>query len=205
MKRIFSLAAVAMVALSFCGGRTLADDKEDVGNGAKAWTTAMMAGNAADMKAHSIGTAVEVARWEGMSKMIASFKKLGDAATAKYGEEGAMIGRMFKTPDFSQIQAESKIVVTGDDATITGKDSKVMKLKKDGGEWKVVLSSMNDSGKMDPKQVSAMTEAVSATADEIKDGKYPTYREAMVALGQKMSAAAGGRRGGGAPGATPAK
>ena len=93
-----------------------------------------MEGKAAEMKSHSIGTAEEVARWEGMSKMIASFKKLGDAAKDKYGEEGAMIGRMFKSPDFSQLQAESKIVVTGDDATITGKDSKVMKLKKDAGE-----------------------------------------------------------------------
>jgi hypothetical protein len=115
-----------------------------------------------------------------------------------------MISRMFKSPDFSQLQAESKIVTTGDDATITGKDGKVMKLKKDGGEWKVVLSSLNEAGKMDTKQVAAMTDAVSTTADEIKDGKYPTNRDAMMALAQKMAAANGGRRPGG-PGAAPAK
>jgi hypothetical protein len=195
-----TMAVLAMVAVSLCAGRTLADDKTDVGNGAKAWATAMMEGKSDEMKAHSIGTAEEVARWEGMSKMIAAFKKLGDAAKAKYGEEGAMISRMFKSPDFSQLQSESKIVTTGDDATITGKDGKVMKLKKDAGEWKVVLSSLNEAGKMDAKQVAAMTDAVSTTADEIKDGKYPTNREAMMALGQKMAAANGGRR----PGAPPA-
>jgi hypothetical protein len=203
MTKFGTLAVLAIVAVALCAGRTLADDKTDVGNGAKAWAAAMMDGKADEMKAHSIGTAEEVARWEGMSKMIAAFKKLGDAAKAKYGEEGAMISRMFKSPDFSQLQAESKIVTTGDDATITGKDGKVMKLKKDGGEWKVVLSSLSEAGKMDAKQVTAMTDAVSTTADEIKDGKYPTNRDAMMALGQKM-AAAGGRRPGG-PGAPPAK
>jgi hypothetical protein len=205
MKKFGTLAVLAMVAVSFCAGRTLADDKTDVGNGAKAWATAMMAGKADEMKSHSIGTAEEVARWEGMSKMIAAFKKLGEAANAKYGEEGAMISRMFKSPDFSQLQAESKIETSGDDATITGKDGKVMKLKKDGGEWKVVLSSLNETGaKMDAKQVAAMTDAVSTTADEIKDGKYPTNREAMMALGKKMAATGAGRRPGG-PGAAPAK
>ena len=208
MKKLGStttMAVLAMVAVALCAGRTLADDKTDVGNGAKAWATAMMEGKSDEMKSHSIGTAEEVARWEGMSKMIAAFKKLGEAAKAKYGEEGAMLSRMFKSPDFSQLQAESKIVTTGDDATITGKDGKVMKLKKDGGEWKVVLSSLSEAGgKMDPKQVTAMTDAVSTTADEIKDGKYPTNRDAMIALGQKMAAAGGGRRPGG-PGAAPAK
>ncbi len=203
MKSITSLAVVVMVGLSLSAGRALADDKEAVGNGAKVWATAMMDGKADDMKAHSIGSAEDLARWEGMSKMIGAFKKLGEAAKAKYGEEGAMFSRMFKTPDFSQIQ-ESKIVATGDDATITGKDGKVMKLKKDGGEWKVVLASLNDSGKMDPKQVTAMTDAASTTADEIKDGKYATNQEAMMGLAKKIAAAGiGGRRppgGAGAPG-----
>jgi hypothetical protein len=205
MKMIGSWSVVVMVAgLSLCAGRALADDKEAVGNGAKAWATAMMEGKSDEVKAHSVGTPEEVARWEGMSKMIAAFKRLGENAKAKFGEDGAMIGRMFKTPDFSQLQAESKIVTSGDDATITGKDGKVMKLKKDGGEWKVVLSSLTDSMKMDPKQVTAMAEAVSTTADEVKDGKYASNQEAMMALGRRM-AAAGGRGRPGGPGAAPAK
>ncbi|MDB5321686.1 MAG: hypothetical protein JWN40_3317 [Phycisphaerales bacterium] len=205
MKTIGSLAVVVLITVSLCAGRALADDKEAVGKGAKAWAMAMMEGKPDEMKAHSIGSEEELARWEGMSKMMAAFRKLGDAAKAKYGEDGAIIGRMFRTPDFSQLQAESKIVITGDDATITGKDSKVMKLKKDGGEWKVVLASLNDSGKMDPKQVTAMADAASATADEIKDGKYGTNQEAMMALAKKMAAAGGGGRRPGGAGATPAK
>jgi hypothetical protein len=203
MTKLWLMAVTAVVVMSLTAAHAKADEKDDVGKGAKAWATALMEADAAGMKSHSVGTAEEIGRWEGMAKMIGSFKKLGDAASAKYGEEGAQIGRMFRTPDFSQLES-SKVAVSGDDATLTGKDSKVMKLKKEAGEWKVVLSSMPDAAKINPKQVNAMATAASATADEIKDGKYPTYRDAMIALGRKMAAAAGGRPGG-APGGAPAK
>jgi len=199
-----SWAVVAMVGVALLAGRTRADDKADVGAGAKAWAKALMDGDEKALKSHSIGNDEEQARWEGMSKMIGAFKKLGDAASAKYGEQGAMLSRAFKQPDYEQMQKDSTIAVTGEDATITDKQSKVMKMKKDGGEWKVVLASLEQSGpnKMDPKQVTAMTSAASSTADEIKDGKYPTYIAAMQALAQKMQAAGvgGGRRPGAAPG-----
>jgi hypothetical protein len=195
---------VAVVAMVACGGgRAWADEKTDVGNGAKAWATALMDGDAKAIKAHSLGDEADVARWEGMAKMMAGFKKMADAATAKYGDDAAMMSRMFKKPDFSQLQNESKIEVSGDDASITGKDSKVMKLKKDGGEWKVVLSSMRDGARMEPKQANAMAEAASSMGDEIKDGKYATFVDAMKAFQQKMVAAMGappgGRPGAGAP------
>lgn len=200
-------AVVAVVGLALVAGRTWADDKEDVGNGAKAWAKALLDGDEKAIKAHSIGDDTEMARWEGMSKMIGAFKKLGDAASAKYGEQGAMLSRVFKQPDYEAMQKDSTIAVSGSDATITDKQNKVMKLKKDGGEWKVMLASLNESGpnKMDPKQVAAMAAAASSTADEIKDGKYPTYIEAMRAMGQKMAAAGAGGRRPGAPGAAPAK
>lgn len=203
MVKLWSMAVAAVVVMSLTTVQAKADDKEDVGKGAKAWATALMEADVAGVKSHSVGTAEEMGRWEGMAKMIGSFKKLGDAASAKYGEEGAQIGRMFRKPDFSQLES-SKIEVMGDDATLTGKDSKVMKLKKEAGEWKVVLSSMPDAAKVNPKQVNAMATAASATADEIKDGKYPTYREAMMGLAKKMAAAGGGRPGA-APGGAPAK
>ena len=206
MKSITSLAVVVMVGLSLSAGRALADDKEAVGNGAKAWVTAMMDGDVKGLKAHSVGDEKEMARWEAMTKMLSGFKKMSEAATAKYGEQADAMSRMFRKPDFTQMQAGAKIDVQGDDATITGKDSKVMKLKKDGGEWKVVLSSMQDSGKMDPKQAEAMGDAAAATGEEIKDGKYPTYLDAMKAFQLKMVAAMGAQGGRpGRPGATPAK
>jgi len=193
---------VALVAVLACGGRAWADAKGDVVEGAKAWATALMDGDVKAIKAHSVGDEAEMARWEGMTKLMAGMKKMSDAASAKYGEQGAAMSRMFKKPDFAQLQAESKIEVNGNEASITGKDGKTMNLKKEGGDWKVVLSSMKDNGKMDPKQVNAMADAASSTGDEIKEGKHATYLDAMKAFQQKMMAAMGGPPGG-RPGAGP--
>src|SRR5689334_23356320 len=54
--------AVVVVLGAVCVVRALADVKEDVGNGAKAWAVAMMAGDAEGVKAHAVGTEEEVAR-----------------------------------------------------------------------------------------------------------------------------------------------
>jgi hypothetical protein len=194
---------VAVLVSSVGAMRAAADDKTDVGNAAKAWATALMAGDTAAMKAHSIGDKDQVAHWEGMSKMIASFKKMAAAAEAKYGEQASMMSRMLRAPDFSQFDKESKIEVAGDEATIVsdGKQPTKMKLKKEGGEWKVELATLNDASKMDATRITGMSDAASTTADEIKDGKYPTFRDAMMAFGQKMQALGGGARPGGRPGA----
>jgi hypothetical protein len=188
--------ALAVVAVLACGARAWADAREDVIGGAKAWATALMDGDVKALKAHSVGDEAEMSRWEGMGKLIAGFKKMSDAAAVKYGEQGAAMSRMFRKPDFAQLQGDSKIEVNGSDASITGKDGKTMNLKKDGGDWKVVLSSMKDSGKMDPKQVTAMADAASSTGDEIKEGKHATYLDAMKAFQQKMMASMGGAPGG---------
>lgn len=193
--------AVAFVAGVVCVAAR-ADVKEDVGNGAKAWAVAMMAGDVEAVKSHSVGTEEEVARWQGVSKMIGAMKKLDEAARAKFGEEqGAMFGRFNRSPDFAQLSKDAKIEVNGDEATVTGKDGKPLKMRKDGGEWKVALSSLTDNMKMDPKQIAAMTAAVSSTADEIKEGKYGTAQEAAIAMGRKMQAAGAGGPPGGRPGA----
>jgi hypothetical protein len=194
------MVVVAMFVTSLGAVRAAADDKTDVGNTAKAWATAVMAGDAAGVKSHSTGTEAQIAHWEAMSKMIGAFQKLGDAAKAKYGEEGAAMSRMMRKPDFSQFEDQANIEVNGNEATITGhaKDQSKMHLKKDGGEWKVDLASMNDVAKMDDKRLAGMSEAASTTASEITDGKYATYRDAMIAFGRKMAALNGGR-----PGARP--
>jgi hypothetical protein len=185
------IAAIAVLARD-----VRADEKEDVGKAAKAWVTALTQGDADGLKTRSIGEQEDLARWQGMAKMMSAFKKLGEAATAKYGDQAAALSAMMRQPNWAQIQADTKIEINGDEATLTGKDGKPMKMKKDGGEWKVVLSSLTagDNKKLDPKQVAAMTEAASTTADEIKEGKYPTYIEAMQAMARKMMAANGGAK-----------
>ena len=203
MKKQWWVLVVAVLVSSLGAVRATADDKTDVGNGAKAWATALMAGDSAAMKAHSIGTDEQIAHWEAMSKMIGSFKKMAAAAEAKYGEQASMMNRMLRAPDFSQFEKESNVEVSGDEATITGngKELTKMKLKKDGGEWKVELATLTEASKMDTKQIGGMSDAASTTADEIKDGKYPTYRDAMMAFGRKMAALGGGPRPGARPGA----
>ena len=67
MKKQWSMVVVAMFVTSLGAVCALADDKTDVGNTAKAWATALMAGDVAGVKSHSTGTEEQVAHWEAMS------------------------------------------------------------------------------------------------------------------------------------------
>jgi hypothetical protein len=185
--RIKLAVALTMVAVMAFAGGARADDKADVLAAAKSWGNALLDGDAKTVRGGSIGEEAELARWEGMSKMLASFQKLTDAMKAKFGDKADMT-RMFQRPDFATFGDDTSVEVTGGEATLTaGAGKPPMKLRKDGGAWKVVLASMPaGAAKLEPKQMAPMTEAISATADEIKDGKYATYPEAMKALGGKM-------------------
>ena len=153
----------------------------------------MVDGDVKTLRAHSSGPETEVVRWEAMSKMFASFQKLTDAVTARYGAQ-ANLSKMFKRPDFAKIGDDDKIEVTGADATLTSEGAKSpMKLKKDAGQWKVVLASFPEAAKLEPKQMNPIAEAVSTTADEIKDGQHATFNDAMKALTAKMSKAKSGQ------------
>jgi hypothetical protein len=164
-----------------------ADDREDVIKASRAWATALVDGDAKALRATSSGPETELARWEAMGKMFASFQKLTDAVTAKYGEQ-ADLSKMFMRPDFGNVGDAAKVEVAGNDATITNEGGKSpTKLKREGGQWKVVLASFPEVSKLEPKQMIPMTEAVSSTADEIKAGKHATYPAAMKALGTKMA------------------
>lgn len=190
--------AMALVGLMVVAGRVRADDKQDVTRGAQAWVNALLDGDVAAVKAHSIGDEKELTKWEAVTKMLGAMKRLNEAAVAKFGDQGAMLGAGARRPDFAQIQKDSQIQVAGDEATLINKDRRPLKLKKDGKEWKVVLGSIQDNSRADAAQMAAITGALSGVADEIKDGKYPTAREALMALGQKIKAA--GTGGGGGPG-----
>jgi hypothetical protein len=185
------VTAVAMLALMAVARPAAADDKDDVMAAAKAWSTALVDGNAKAIHDGSVGTAAEVARWEAMSKMFGSFQKLTDAVKAQYGDK-ANTAKLFQRPDFASLGDDPKVAVTGADATLTTEEGKPpMKLKKEGAAWKVVLSSMPAAAaKLDPKQMTPLTEAVTSTAEEIVAGKYPTQDDAMKGLAAKMKAKA---------------
>ncbi len=189
MKNWIMLAATVV---GFIAAPARADDKADAAAGVKAWAIAVADGDAAGVKAHSMGSEADMARFQQMAGMVLASKKLSAAARVKYGEEGAgPMGRMGQRPDLTKLD-NSKVEVAGDEATVTGQDGKALKAKKEGGEWKVVLDSLGPTSKIDPKQIAAATDAMTTTADEIKDGKYPTIKEAMLAFAAKMKAITGG-------------
>jgi hypothetical protein len=188
---------VALVAVLLVGGRARADEQEAVAKAAKVWATAFKEGDVAAVKAKSFGTDEEVARAQGAAKLGAAFRALGEAAQAKYGDQAAMFSRFNRQTDFAQLVSESKIEIDGDEATITSKQNKALKLKRSAGAWKVDLSSLPaESRQMDPKQLAGMTSAVTTTTDEIKAGKHETFQSALIALSQRMKAQGGA---GGAP------
>jgi hypothetical protein len=193
MNRAWVFVAVLVASLVASAGRaSAADEKEAVGKAAKAWANAMKEGDAAAIKATSAGTEDEVARFQGNAKLGAAFRALSTAAEAKYGEQAAMLSRFNKQQDFAQLVNESTIEVNGAEATITSKDNKALKLKKQANNWKVDLSSLPpESRRMDPKQLAGMTSAVTTTTDEIKANKHATFQDALIALSQRMKAAGG--------------
>jgi hypothetical protein len=190
MRRSGSVVAAAILILLAVARPAMAEDKEDVLAAAKAWSTALVDGNAKAIRTGSTGTEAELARWEAMSKMFASFQKLTDAVKAKFGDKADM-AKMFQRPDFASLGDDPKVAVTGMDATLTTQEGKPpMKLKKEGTAWKVVLSSMPAAAaKLDPKQMTPITDAVTSTAEEIVGGKYPTQEDAMKGLQAKMAKA----------------
>jgi hypothetical protein len=202
MSRSWLCVAVLVAGLVAGAGRaSAADEKDAVGKAAKAWATAMRDGNVDAVKANSYGSAEEVSRFQGNAKLGAAFRALSEAAQAKYGDQAAMLTRFNKQIDFAQLVDESKIEVDGDEATITSKQNKALKLKRSGGAWKVDLSSLPpESRQMDPKQSAGMTSAVTTTTDEIKADKHPTFESALIALSKRMKAAGGA---GGTPAAKP--
>ena len=146
--------------------------------------------------------------------MIGASNKLNDAAVAKYGDQGrnvSMFGSVATNlASMTRLASDATVNVTGDSATVeppknptaeqTGGRAmrrhghQPMHFKKEGGKWKFDLSS-SASVRGQADTFKAMTQAFSQTADEIKDGKYPTAEEARQALGMRVAAVSRGGRG----------
>jgi hypothetical protein len=191
MRQRIVLSAWALVLSSLIARSqsARADDAADVIAAAKAWSTALVAGDVKTLRGRSIGADAELDRWDAIARMCASFQKLTDAVKATYKDK-ADLTHLFQRPDFGNLGTDPKVEVAagGTDATLTTAEGKPpMKLKKEAGAWKVLLSSMPpEASKLDPKQIAPFADAISATADEITAGQYPTQSEAMKALGKRI-------------------
>jgi hypothetical protein len=185
----FNVATLVIVAAGLVGSAARADDAADVMAAAKAWSNAVVGGDVKTVRERSAGSEAELARWDAIARLLGSFQKLTDAVKATYKDK-ADLSRLFQKPDFASLGTDPKVEVAagGGEATLTTAEGKPpLKLKKDGGAWKVVLSSTPpEAAKLDAKQIEPFAEAVSATAAEITAGKYPTQAEAMKAMGQRL-------------------
>ncbi len=209
------LCAVAMASGAlFVGTMVQAEVKKDLSSPKAALTTlahAMDQGDKEAAKAAVDGTDKHMKAIEGMVDLMKGMKELQAAAKDKYGQipaefEQAGMDKMVAQVDKATVKEEGDTAVvtmpeeprpegapapTPEEAAASAK-SRELKMKKVNGDWKLDAASMMQGQELTDQQLqqfSMMSKVASETAQEIRDGKYPTYQEAMQAMGQKMMAA----------------
>ncbi|MDB5295655.1 MAG: hypothetical protein JWO31_1638 [Phycisphaerales bacterium] len=180
--RGFLFAATFCIFIAGCGKSDTSTPKA----AAKTFAAAMTTGDADAAKAASTGADAKMI--ESMANAFGSYKKLHDAAAAKFGEEGKKLGAMGGSVDDDLVKklADATETITGDTATVAPKDGKAMKLKKVDGAWKVDMSEMaGPMAALGSQMFDKMGKAAKVTADEIAAGQYKTIDEAQAAFTKK--------------------
>ncbi len=186
---IFAAVIIGMMAI---GAPVRGADVDDVKAAALAFAKALENGDAAAAKDACVGTEKELAMVDGVVNVMGAMKKMGKAATDKFGDAGKALIQDQGNPgeQMAKELENANIKVDGDTATVTGKGEKEepLKMKKVGGKWKLDLSAM--PGKEDMEKASGMfagmAKAANETAADISAGKYKTVDEAKEAFGMKM-------------------
>jgi len=157
---------------------------------AKTFVTALAAHDLATLRSASIGNDEERQRIEAMSDLIVAQRKYGDAAHAKFGED-ARVPRRDVAKDFEEKLKTAEVKMEGDSASLADPQdpqSPPLKLKRESGDWKIDLSSMQMRGAAAAGgQMKQIAEAMNTTADEIASGKYASFLEAQKALTQRLA------------------
>lgn len=208
-----NLKRISFVAATLCASVVLADTKApdaadpksapvaaakvDLTNpksAALAFGNALVAGDAAGLKATAIGSEGDFKTVDALGQMVSAMKKMSDAAIEKWGKDNELSkGAGAQSTDVAAELEKSEVKVDGDTATIVKKDQpedkNPMKLVKKDGAWKVDLASLPKEG-MDQlvKMAPAMSKVAAEVATEIKAGKYKDAKEAQQAMPQKMLA-----------------
>jgi len=186
-----TVVAICVVAIVGCGGADTSTPKGTV----KAMFDAMKKGDAETVKSLTVNGDPKLL--EMLTSMMASNKQLEDAATAKFGADGAsVLGEQDKVMgDMDKKLETAEVKENGDTATITVKDSPdPLTLTKVNGQWKVDLSKaphMPTAAEMAQLQpvFNAMLDVNKQLAADISAGKFKTAAEAKDAKQQKLMAA----------------
>jgi hypothetical protein len=213
----------AAIVLGCAASLARADDKDDIKDSIKKLATALKEGDSSTAKKYVDDTENSQKMVESLAKLAHAAQGLQDAAVAKFGEDGKTLGagRMAGgAPHFDKDLDDAQISVNGDAATVQPKagtntapsapgappapPARPTAFKKVNGTWKLDMQAMPNAAQMaqSSPMFDKMSDAMTQTAGEIKDGKYASVQEARQALYQKVAAAfgAGGR---GAPGGPP--
>lgn len=195
-------------ALALCG-IARADDLTDIRASGKAFAQALHDGDATTAKHYAVSDPTTDKALEVMADLTKARKTLMDASVAKFGDEGkdVVVGgaSAARTEAVQTDFQNAKIEVHGDEAYVTNKDgtdSRPAYFKKVGGTWKIELAKLANFSSITRSAASVhmIADAYTATAGEIKDGKYKTVQDAKTGLRQNIAAAArsaaGARRGG---------
>lgn len=189
-----SILAIALVSVAVRPATTRAADLSEPKAAAMAFATAMMTNDGPGMHAAGIGNDEQWKVTETLAKLVVSQQKLSEAATAKFGAEAKMpVNNQLKNVEDKLKDAD--VAINGDEATITAKNpqpgSEPVKLKKEGGNWKVVLETMTGklrgAGAGDPERLGKLADAMSELADDISAGKFATVAEMRQALMTRMA------------------
>jgi hypothetical protein len=197
IKRRLSVLLVSLCASAVTAMPAAAADKApDLSNpksAAMAFGTALVGGDAAGLRAATVGSEADYKIVDALGKMVGAMKRLSDAAADKYGKDNE-ITKGTQDTDVAAKLEKADVKVEGDTATIIDKekadDKNPLKLVKKDGQWKVDLGSIPKDG-MDQlvKMAPAMAKAADEVTKEIKDGKHKTAKDAQDAIPQKMMAA----------------
>lgn len=187
------VACVAMAMTFVSVVRADEPDQSTPKNAGIAFAKAVTAGDMATVKLLAIGTDAEFAIVQSMSDLAVAFNKLETASVSKFGADGKLPPGLGMDLVGDMQTADEKI--DGDTATLTIKsksdDKNPPTFKKDGGKWKVDLSSLSkdpQSAVMVPL-VPPMVKALDTVRKNVGDDKYKTAVDFYTDLGQQIAAA----------------
>lgn len=188
--RLLPLLALWLAPAAATLAQAPAPDLSTPRSAAVAFGAALTAADAAGIRGAAVGTADEYARAEAVGGMLAAFRRLAEAAAARFGRE-KVVFRGAAAADVAADLDRAEVTVDGDAATVAVKDGRPdpMRLRRAGGSWRVDLSS----APREAARLAALAPALAAAADEVaadvRANRFRSVEDAQAALAAKAAAA----------------
>lgn len=159
---------------------------------AKTLFTAVAAGDRDGIRAalHA-SDAQQDALADAMAQLIVSGKRLGDAASLKFGAEGDALGRGMLDPSGLSRLDGATVSESGDNATLeVPGQNRPMSFRKQDGKWRLVITNFGgalpEHIEKQTRLVILMAEAMDESTAEIGAGKFATVTDAAGAIQKRL-------------------